>query len=167
MGDYLRVQRLTLDLHGLQVHLLIARSPRADLATGDLSLSCLDVSGVVTRLWSNGGGLTVGPAPGSNQQQAQLRITGTWGGRSIDTTGSLLAQGKDIEILVPALGKGSFDWPVSLPMGAGFDAATSTPTGVDVHLTGHQVVLGSSIYEPSGPPPKPVGALRGRVRCRG
>ncbi|WP_236653742.1 LmeA family phospholipid-binding protein [Streptacidiphilus melanogenes] len=145
-GGYLNVRRLTLDLHDLQVTSLTARSAQAQLVTGDLTLSYQDLSGVVTRLMSRGGALTVGPAPGSNEQEARIRVTGAWDGRQVDAVGSLLAQGDEIEIQVPGVGQGSYDYPVTLPSGVGFDAATSTATGVDVHLVGHQVLLGSSAY---------------------
>lgn len=159
-GDYLDVQKLDLDLHGVTVTSLTARSAQVDLVTGDLTLTYQALSGVITRLMSNGGPLTVGPAPGSDGQQARFRVTGTWGGRQVDTVGSLLAQGAEIDISVPGVGSsggsnsgsstsaettgpGTYVWGVQLPVNATFSAATGTPTGVDLSVIGHQVVLGS------------------------
>jgi hypothetical protein len=145
-GDYLNVQRLTLDLHGLRVPSLTARSAQVDLVTGDLTFSYQDLSGVVTRLMGQGGALTVGPAPGSNEQEAKIRISGPWAGRQLDVVASLLAQRGQMEIEVPGMQTSGYDWSIPLPENVDFTAATSTPTGVDLQVTGHQVVLGSSIY---------------------
>ncbi|MCX3059958.1 hypothetical protein [Streptomyces beihaiensis] len=69
--------------------------------------------------------------------------------------GSLLAQGDEITFLAPAIGAGKaagegnrdYAWRVSLPQNTGFTAARSTSSGVDLTITGHQVVLGSSRFE--------------------
>ncbi|WP_393063380.1 hypothetical protein [Streptomyces sp. LN549] len=86
------------------------------------------------------------PAAGSHGQEARIRVSGTWDGRKVDTGGSLLAQGGEISVAVPGIGEHSYVWRVSLPQNAGFTAARSTPSGVDFGITGHQVVLGSSMY---------------------
>ncbi len=145
-GDYLDVQKLDLDLHDVTVASLSARSAQANLVTGDLTLTYQSLSGVLTRLMGNDGALTAGPAPGSNGQQARFRVTGTWGGRPVDTVGSLLAQGAEFDISVPGTGPNSYDWRVDLPQNAGFSAATSTPTGFDLSVVGHQVYLGASPF---------------------
>ena len=143
-GDYLNVQRLTLDLHGLTVSSLTARSAQVNLVTGDLALDYQDLAGVLTRLAGQGGALTVGPAPGSNEQEAKIRITGSLGGRQVDTVANLLAQRGEIEVRLPGV-SAAYDWSVPLPMGVDFDSAVSTPTGVDIKLSGHLVELGSSV----------------------
>ncbi|MFB7666005.1 DUF2993 domain-containing protein [Kitasatospora sp. NPDC056138] len=143
-GDYLNVAKLSLDLHDVKMTSLSARTAEANLVTGDLTLSYEDLSGVLTRLMGNGGALTVGPAPGSDGQQARVSVTGTWDGRPLETTATLTAQGEDIVVSVPGIGRTSYDWRVDLPQNAGFDTARSTPTGVDLALIGHQVVLGAS-----------------------
>ncbi len=145
-GDYLDVRKLALDLHDVRVTSLSSRTAQANLVTGDVSFSYEALSGVITRLMGKGGALTVGPAAGSHGQEARIRVSGTWEGREVDTGGSLLAQGDEISVAVPGIGGRSYVWRVSLPRNAGFTAARSAPSGVNFGITGHQVVLGSSMY---------------------
>ncbi|MGW4994881.1 LmeA family phospholipid-binding protein [Streptomyces mirabilis] len=144
-GDYLNVQELSLDLHGVTAASFTARSAEANLVTGHLTLSYKDLSGVITRLLGKGGALTVSPAPGtSHGQETRLQITGTWDGRPLKTTGSLLAQGNEIQVAAPDIAATPYAWRVALPQNTGFTTARSTPSGVDLELTGHQVILGTS-----------------------
>jgi hypothetical protein len=145
-GGYLNVASLRLDLHDVRVTSLAARSAEANLATGTLTLSYQDLSGVVTRLAGSGGPLTVSQAPGSNGQAARVTVSGTVGGAALNSTGTLLAQGTDLTLTVPGAERASFVWGLSLPEGVGFDAARATADGVEISLVGHQVNLGSSRY---------------------
>ncbi|MEU3982991.1 DUF2993 domain-containing protein [Streptomyces sp. NPDC026672] len=145
-GGYLNIARLRLDLRGVNVTSLAARSADANLATGTLTLSYKDLSGVVTRLSGNGGPLRVSQAPGSDGQAARVRVSGTVGGTALNSTGTLLAQGTELTLTVPGAERAGSVWRVDLPAGVGFTAARATPDGVDISLVGHQVTLGSSRY---------------------
>lgn len=139
-GGYLNVARLQLDLHDVRVASLTARSASADLATGTLTLSYKDLSGVVTRLARSGGPLQVSQAPGSQGQAARIKVSGA----ALNGEGTILAQGTELTLTVPgAEGAGSV-WTVSLPVGVNFTAARATTDGVEISLVGHQVGLGSS-----------------------
>ena len=70
-GGYLPVKQLDLDLHGVQVTSLAARSAEANLLTGALTLSYDALSGVVTRLAGDGGPVHISRAPGSTGQSAR------------------------------------------------------------------------------------------------
>ncbi|MFD8725836.1 DUF2993 domain-containing protein [Streptomyces sp. NPDC059629] len=145
VGDYLTVQELSLDLHGVTAASFTARSAEANLVTGRLTLSYKDLSGVITRLLGRGGALTVSPAPGtSHGQETRLQITGTWNGRPLKTTGTLLAQGDEIQVTALDIATTPYTWRVVLPENTGFTTARTTPSGVDLELTGHQVILGTS-----------------------
>ncbi|WEO93560.1 DUF2993 domain-containing protein [Streptomyces sp. FXJ1.172] len=146
-GDYLNVKQFHLDLHDVTVTSLTARSAEANLATGTLTLSYDELSDVVTRLAGSGGPLRVSQAPGSAEQAAKLRITGTVAGRTLDSTGTLLAQGNELSLTVPGAGRSSFAWRVLLPDGVGFTTARSTADGVEIGMVGHQVTLGRSRFE--------------------
>ncbi|MGM9445118.1 LmeA family phospholipid-binding protein, partial [Streptomyces murinus] len=78
-GGYLGVERLRLDLHGVTVTSLTARSAEANLVTGTLTLSYDQLSGVLTRLAGSGGPVKVSQAPGSDGQAARVGISGTVG----------------------------------------------------------------------------------------
>ncbi|MGC9537566.1 DUF2993 domain-containing protein [Streptomyces sp. UG1] len=145
-GGYLHIDRLHLDLRDVKVTSLTARSAEANLATGTLSLSYKELSGVVTRLAGYGGPLQVSQAAGSSGQAARVKVSGTAGGRALNTTGTLLAQGTELSLTVPGAERASTVWRVSLPAGVGFTAARATADGIEVSLVGHQVTLGSSRY---------------------
>jgi hypothetical protein len=145
-GGYLNITRLRLDLRDVKVTSLTARSAEAGLATGTLTLSYKDLSGVVTRLAGNGGPLEVSQSPGSAGQAARLKVSGTVGGQALSSTGTLLAQGTELSLTVPGAEQASAVWQVSLPAGVGFSAARATADGVEINLVGHQVTLGSSRY---------------------
>ncbi|MGV9993525.1 LmeA family phospholipid-binding protein [Streptomyces sp. NPDC003374] len=145
-GGYLPVEGLRIDLHGVRVTSLTARSAEANLATGTLTLSYEALSGVVTRLAHAGGPLRISQAEGSAGQAARVRITGTAGGRASDGTGTLLAQGNEISLSLPGAARPTATWRVQLPENVGFTAARATPDGVRVSLAGHLVNLGSSRF---------------------
>lgn len=145
-GGYLHVDRLRLDLRGLQVTSLTARSAEANLATGTLTISYEELSGVVTRLAGDGGPLKVSRAPGSSGQAARVKVSGTVGGRPLDSTGTLLAQGTEISLTVPGAQQAAAVWRVGLPEGVDFTEARTTTDGVEISLVGHQVTLGSSRF---------------------
>ncbi|MEU6171270.1 DUF2993 domain-containing protein [Streptantibioticus parmotrematis] len=146
VGGYLDVQRLRLDMHGVQVTSLTSRTAQADLVTGDMTLTYADLSGALTRLASQGGPLTVTPAPGSQGQAGRVHVSGTRDGRPVSVTATVLAQGDEVMIEVPGVTARPLDWKLSLPVNVGFTSATSTPTGVDLAMVGHQVTLGSSVF---------------------
>ncbi len=145
-GGYLPIKRFQLDLHGVNVTSLTASSAEVNLATGTLTLSYDELSGVVTRLAGSGGPIRVSQAPGSSEQAAKVRITGTVGGRNMDGTGTLLAQGDEITLTVPGARQTAPAWRVTLPEGVGFTAARSTSDGVEITMVGHQVTLGRSRF---------------------
>jgi hypothetical protein len=145
-GGYLYVDRLHLDLRGVRVTSLTARSAEANLATGSLTLSYEELSGVLTRLAGNGGPLRVSRAPGSNGQAARVKVAGTVGGTALDTTGTLLAQGTELSLTVPGVEQAGIVWRVGLPEGVGFESARAVADGVEISLVGHQITLGSSRF---------------------
>ncbi|MEU6228204.1 DUF2993 domain-containing protein [Streptomyces sp. NPDC047042] len=145
-GGYLNVDRLHLDLRGVTVTSLAARSAEANLATGTLTLSYKELSEVLTRLAGHGGPLQVSRAPGSNGQAARVKVSGTVDGTALDATGTLLAQGDEFSLTVPGVDRAGMDWRVGLPEGVGFEAARATADGVEISLVGHQVRLGSSRF---------------------
>jgi hypothetical protein len=146
-GGYLDVDSLRLDLRGVRVTSLTARSAEANLATGTLTLSYKELSGVVSRLAGAGGPLRVSQAPGSNGQAARVKVSGTVGGTALSSTGTLLAQGTELSLTVPGAERATAEWRVSLPQGVGFTAARATADGVEIGFTGHQVILGSSRFD--------------------
>lgn len=146
-GGYLNIARLHLDLQDVSVISPAARSAEATLATGTLTLSYEDLSGVVTRLAGNGGPLRVSQAPGSEGQAARVRVSGTVGGAALNSTGTLLAQGTELTLTLPGTDQAGPVWRVGLPAGVGFTAARATPDGVEISLVGHQVILGSSRFD--------------------
>ncbi|WP_369036383.1 LmeA family phospholipid-binding protein [Streptomyces adonidis] len=146
-GGYLHVDRLHLDLRDVRVTSLTARSAEANLATGTLTISYKELSGVVTRLAGNGGPLQVSRASGSNGQAARVKVAGTVGGTALNATGTLLAQGTELSLTVPGVEQTGLDWRVGLPQGVGFASARATADGVEIDLVGHQVTLGSSRFD--------------------
>ncbi|MFE9453735.1 DUF2993 domain-containing protein [Streptomyces sp. NPDC006739] len=145
-GGYLDVDHLRLDLRGVEVTSLAARSAEANTATGTLTLSYQELSDVVTRLAGAGGRLTVSRAPGSAGQAARIRVTGTAGGQALDATGTLLAQGTELTLTVPGARRAATSWSLPLPFGVGFTAARAADDGVEISLVGHLVTLGSSRF---------------------
>lgn len=145
-GGYLHIDRLHLDLRGVRVTSLTARSAEANLATGSLTLSYEELSGVLTRLAGTGGPLQVSRAPGSNGQAARVKVSGTVGGTALDTTGTLLAQGTELSLTVPGVERAGNVWRVGLPEGVGFESARAEADGVEIGLVGHQVTLGASRF---------------------
>jgi len=145
-GGYLDVDRLHLDLHGVTVTSLTARTAGANLVTGNLTLSYKDLSGVVSRLAGAGGPLEVSQAPGSDGQAARVKVSGTVGGTALNSTGTILTQGTEISLTIPGAERASTTWNVSLPEGVGFTEARATAEGVEISLVGHQVILGSSRF---------------------
>ncbi|MFE5296681.1 DUF2993 domain-containing protein [Streptomyces sp. NPDC056632] len=143
-GDHLNVRRLDLDLQDLTASSLSARSAGANLVTGRVTIGHEDLSGVVSRLLGKGGALTVAPAPGGTAggQEAALRITGTWDGRPLDTAASVAVAADEFQLRVPELGGTTYTWRVPLPRNIDFTAARSQPDGLELDVTGHQVVLG-------------------------
>ncbi|MDX3748967.1 DUF2993 domain-containing protein [Streptomyces sp. AK08-02] len=146
-GGYLNVDRLHLDLRGVTVNSLTARSAEVNTATGTLTLSYKELSGVLTRLAGKGAPLQVSRAPGSNGQAARVKVSGTVGGTSSNSTGTLLAQGTELSMTVPGVERAGLSWRVDLPYGVGFEAARATADGVEISLVGHQVLLGSSRFD--------------------
>ncbi|MEW2625445.1 DUF2993 domain-containing protein [Streptomyces sp. NPDC048106] len=144
-GGYLGVQQLRLDLHGVTVTSLTARSAEANLVTGTLTLSYDQLSGVLTRL-AGTGPVKVSQAPGSDGQAAHVRISGTVGGRQADGSGTLLAQGDEISLNTPGAERATATWRVGLPENVGFSAARATPDGVRIDMVGHLVNLGASRF---------------------
>ncbi|MGV9349804.1 LmeA family phospholipid-binding protein [Streptomyces spiralis] len=145
-GGYLPVKQFHLDLRGVQVTSLAARSAEADLATGSLMLSYDALSGVVTRLTSKGGPIRISQAPGSTEQAARVRVAGTAGGSDLNGTGTVLAQGTEISLNLPGTGQPMATWRVQLPENVGFTSARATSQGVRIGMTGHLVNLGSSRF---------------------
>ncbi|MFF8423817.1 DUF2993 domain-containing protein [Streptomyces sp. NPDC016566] len=145
-GGYLPVKQLQLDLHGVQVTSLTAHSAEANLATGALTLSYEALSGVVTRLAGSGGPIRISQAAGSAGQAARVRITGVVGGRELNSTGTLLAQGNEISLSLPGAEQPTATWRVQLPENVGFTAARATSDGVQISMVGHLVNLGSSRF---------------------
>ncbi|MET8947705.1 DUF2993 domain-containing protein [Streptomyces sp. NPDC004542] len=145
-GGYLPVQALRLDLRGVRVTSLAARSAEANLATGELTLSYEALSGVATRLAGTGGPLRISRAPGSTGQAARVEVTGAAGGREPNGTGTLLAQGTEISLTLPGADRPMADWRIQLPENVGFTAARATPDGVRISMVGHLVNLGSSRF---------------------
>ncbi|WP_285565419.1 DUF2993 domain-containing protein [Streptomyces sp. NBC_01463] len=143
-GGYLHIERLHLDLNDVTVTSLSARRAEANLATGTLTLSYKELSGVVTRL-AGAGPLTVSQASGSSGQAAHVKIAGT-GERAVNGVGTLLAQGRELTLNLPGVEGANMVWTVGLPNGAGFTAARATENGVEMSIVGHQVNLGSSRY---------------------
>lgn len=146
-GGYLHVDRLRLDLRDVRVTSLTARSAEANLATGSLTLSYKELSGVLTRLAGNGGPLQVSRAPGSTGQAARVKVSGTVDGRASTVTGTLLAQGTELALTVPGVESAGLVWRVGLPQGVGFESARAAADGVEIGLVGHQVTLGSSRFD--------------------
>ncbi|MFD1660670.1 DUF2993 domain-containing protein [Streptomyces caeni] len=145
-GGYLHIEQLRLDLRGVTVTSLTARRAEANLATGTLTLSYEELSGVVTRLAGNGASVRVSQAPGSAGQAAHVKVTGTAGGTALNSTGTLLAQGTELSLNIPGAERASAVWRVRLPEGVGFTAARATADGVEIGMVGHQVNLGSSRF---------------------
>lgn len=145
-GGYLHVDRLRLDLRGVQVTSLTARSAEANLATGTLTLSYQELSDVVTRLAGDGSPLKLSQAPGSEGQAARVKVSGTVGGQALSSTGTLLAQGTELSLTVPGAQRATSAWRVDLPEGVDFTAARATANGVEISLVGHLVTLGSSRF---------------------
>jgi hypothetical protein len=145
-GGYLNIQRLLLDLRDVRVTSLTSRSAEANLATGRLTLSYKELSGAVTRLAGHGRPIQVSQGSGSTGQAAHLKVTGTAGGKTLNGTGTLLAQGTELSLTLPGAGQTATVWRVGLPEGVGFTAARATPDGVEVSMVGHQVNLGSARY---------------------
>ncbi|MFD5325223.1 DUF2993 domain-containing protein [Streptomyces sp. NPDC127092] len=146
-GDHLNVRKLSLDLHDLTAPSFTARSAGANLVTGRVTIGYEDLSGVVSRLLGKGGALTVAPATGGSggaggDRSAPLRITGTWDGRPIDTTATVAVAADEFQLRVPELGGSTYTWRVPMPTNTDFTAARSQPDGLELELTGHQVVLG-------------------------
>ncbi|MFI8823672.1 DUF2993 domain-containing protein [Streptomyces sp. NPDC053431] len=142
-GDHLTVRKLDLDLRDLTASSLSARSAGANLVTGRVTIGYEELSGVVSRLLGKGGALTVAPAAGgSSGQEAALRVTGTWDGRPLDTAASVAVAADEFQLRVPELGGATYTWRVPLPQNIDFTAARSNPDGLQLELTGHQVVLG-------------------------
>ncbi|MFG3343747.1 DUF2993 domain-containing protein [Streptomyces sp. NPDC048018] len=143
-GDHLNVRKLDLDLQDLTASSLSARSAGANLVTGRVTIGYEDLSGVVSRLLGKGGALTVVPAAGSTAggQEAALRITGNWEGRPLDTAASVAVAADEFQLRVPELGGATYTWRVPLPRNIDFTAARSHPDGLELEVTGHQVVLG-------------------------
>jgi hypothetical protein len=145
-GGYLNVRQLRLDLRGVTVASLTARSAEANLATGTLTLSYDELSGVVSRLAGNGGPIKISQAPGSKGQSARVKVTGAVGGRQLDSIGTLLAQGDEISLTVPGVDRAKAEWRVGLPENVGFTSARATADGVRIDMVGHLVNLGSSRF---------------------
>ena len=145
-GGYLPVKQLQLDLRGVQVTSLTARSAEANLATGTLTLSYEALSGVVTRLAGDGGPIHISRAAGSAGQAARLKVTGTVGGRELNSTGTLLTQGNEISLSLPGQEQPTATWRIQLPENVGFTAARATSDGVRISMVGHLVNLGSSRF---------------------
>lgn len=141
-GDYLHIERLHLDLDGVHVASLTARSAEANLVTGTLQLSYEELSGAVTRLTGHGAQLAVSPAPGSSGQTARVKVSGTVNGRPVDATGTLLAQGGEITVTIPGAERVGMVWRVGLPVGADFSTTRSDKDGIELSIVGHQVRLG-------------------------
>ncbi|MEU6479281.1 DUF2993 domain-containing protein [Streptomyces sp. NPDC047017] len=144
-GGYLTVDRLHLDLRGVTVSSLTARSAEANLVTGTLTLSYAQLSDVVTRIGGSGP-IRVSQAPGSDGQAARLKVSGTVGGTPLNSTGTLLAQGDELSLTVPGAGRATSSWRIGLPQNVGFTAARSTADGVEISVVGHQVSLGTSRF---------------------
>ncbi|MEU0603549.1 DUF2993 domain-containing protein [Streptomyces sp. NPDC006393] len=145
-GGYLPVKRFHLDLRGVRVTSLTARSAEANLATGSLMLSYDALSGVVTRLAGKGGPIRISQAPGSTEQAARVQVTGTAGGSDLNGTGTVLAQGTEISLNLPGSERPLATWRVQLPENVGFTSARATSEGVEIDMTGHLVNLGSSRF---------------------
>ncbi|MET8810020.1 DUF2993 domain-containing protein [Streptomyces sp. NPDC004546] len=145
-GGYLPVKDLRLDLHGVTVTSLAARSAGANVATGTLTPSYEALSGVVTRLAGNGGPVRISQAPGSNGQTARVKVTGNVGGRALNSTGTLLAQGTEIALTLPGAEQSTATWRVQLPEDVDFTAARATSDGVQISMVGHLVNLGQSRF---------------------
>ncbi|MFE9097079.1 DUF2993 domain-containing protein [Streptomyces sp. NPDC007264] len=145
-GSYLHIRQLRLDLRGVTVTSLTARHAEANLATGTLTLSYEELSGVVTRLAGKGGSVKVSQAPGSAGQAARVKVTGTADGTVLTSTGTLLAQGTEVSLNIPGAERASVVWRVGLPEGVGFTSARATSEGVEIGMVGHQVNLGASRF---------------------
>lgn len=145
-GGYLPVKQLQLDLRGVKVTSLTARSAEANLATGTLTLSYEALSGAVTRLAGSGGPIQISQAPGSSGQAARVKVTGTADGSELNGTGAILAQGAEISLTIPGAERPTATWRVQLPENVGFTAARATPDGVQISMVGHLVNLGSSRF---------------------
>ncbi len=144
-GDYLHVDEFRLDLYDVSVTSLTARTAEANRATGTVTLSYEELSGVLTRL-SGAGPLKVSKAPGSHGQAARIKLSGSVGGTKQATTATLLAQGNEFSVRVPGVEKATNTWKLNLPQNVGFTAARATDDGVELSLVGHQVTLGSSRF---------------------
>ncbi|WP_037571387.1 LmeA family phospholipid-binding protein [Phaeacidiphilus oryzae] len=142
-GDYLHVSSLHLDLRDVRVVSLTSRSAEAGVVTGALTLGYQDLSDAFSRL-SGGGQLTFSPAPGSAGQAARAAVTGRADNGEVNGDVTILAQGDEFSVRLPGSDHTAYTWSVNLPQGAGFTAADSTPTGVRLTVTGHQVALGAS-----------------------
>ncbi|MFF5970185.1 DUF2993 domain-containing protein [Streptomyces sp. NPDC012769] len=151
-GDHLDIRKLSLELRDLTAPSLTARSAGANLVTGRVTIGYEDLSGVVSRLLGKGGALTVAPATGgaagssagssAGGQEAPLRVSGSWDGRRLDTAASISVAADEFQIRIPELGRDPYTWRVPLPRNIDFTAARTTPDGVELEVTGHQVVLG-------------------------
>lgn len=149
-GGYLHIDRLHLDLRDVKVTSLTARSAEANLATGTLTLSYKELSGVVIRLAGSSGPLQVSRAPGSSGQVARVKISGTARGTELNTTGTLLAQGTELSLTVPGAERASTVWRVGLPAGVNFTAARATvKTAEWTPIGGFQVQLRYGTYDGS------------------
>ncbi|GHI04732.1 hypothetical protein AQI88_29090 [Streptomyces cellostaticus] len=140
-GGYLPVDKLHIDLRGVTVTSMTSRSAEANLAEGTLTLSYKELSDSLTRLAHTSDPLQVSQAPGSNGQQANLKVTN---GTTLNTTGTLLAQGTELTLTTPGVHAGpAYTWRVELPANTGFTSARSTADGVEIGFVGHLVTLGS------------------------
>ncbi|MGW5367970.1 hypothetical protein ACWER6_11950 [Streptomyces sp. NPDC004009] len=101
---------------------------------------------MVTRLAGNGGPIHISQAPGSTGQAARVKVTGTVGGRELNSTGTLLTQGTEISLTLPGAQQPTATWRVQLPENVGFTEARATSDGVRISMVGHLVNLGSSRF---------------------
>jgi hypothetical protein len=118
----------------------------ADTVGGALSIDNADISSGVTKLLSNGGDLTVGPAHSGGAQgftpQTQVRVKGTFGGQPLDTTATVGAEGNQLEISIPGINREPARWSLGLPEGISFSGVRATSGSVEIGLTGHHVPVG-------------------------
>ncbi|MFJ3906424.1 DUF2993 domain-containing protein [Streptomyces sp. NPDC090025] len=155
-GDHLNIRALDLELRDLTASSLSARSAGANLVTGRVVIGYEDLSGVVSRLLAKGGGLTVAPADqaqnnqtqsgtaqnGGSGEEARLKVSGTWDGRALNTPASISVAADEFQFRAPEISPEPYTWRIPLPQNIDITGSRATPEGLELELTGHQVVLG-------------------------
>jgi hypothetical protein len=144
-SGWVSAHSLHIDLRDVQVASGY-HSAVAGTVGGALSIDDADISGAVTRLLSNGGDLTVGPAhPGGSQDftpQTQVRVKGTFGGEPVNTTATVGAEGNQVEISIPGISHEPARWSLGLPANVNFSGVRATSGSIEIGFSGTDIPVG-------------------------